>query len=245
MAAIGLPFWMAGAYGTSERVAAAVAAGAQGVQVGTVFALSSDSGLTDEARSLLLGRLRDGELVVRNDPRASPTGFPFKVISVDGTVSEQAVYESRPRLCDLSYLRQAYQREDGSIGYRCAAEPVHMFVKKGRVGRRHRGAEVPVQRPRRDDRHGPAPQGRVRRGPDHDPRRGPRRSARPDRPASAGVGQPPRRSPTSRRACPAAPERAAPGRARPTWHECGGGCRGSRLRAIRALFVSVVGRFVF
>ncbi len=131
MAAIGLPFWMAGAYGTSERVAAAVAAGAQGVQVGTVFALSSDSGLTDEARSLLLGRLRDGELVVRNDPRASPTGFPFKVISVDGTVSEEAVYESRPRLCDLSYLRQAYQREDGSIGYRCAAEPVHMFVKKG------------------------------------------------------------------------------------------------------------------
>ncbi len=101
------------------------------MQVGTVFALSSDSGLTDEARSLLLGRLRDGELVVRNDPRASPTGFPFKVISVDGTVSEEAVYESRPRLCDLSYLRQAYQREDGSIGYRCAAEPVHMFVKKG------------------------------------------------------------------------------------------------------------------
>lgn len=131
MAAIGLPFWMAGAYGTSERVAAAVAAGAQGVQVGTVFALSSDSGLTDEARALLLGRLRDGELVVRNDPRASPTGFPFKVISVDGTVSQQEVYDARPRLCDLSYLRQAYQREDGSIGYRCAAEPVHMFVKKG------------------------------------------------------------------------------------------------------------------
>ncbi|GAA4398404.1 nitronate monooxygenase [Ornithinibacter aureus] len=131
MAAIGLPFWMAGAYGTSERVAAAVAAGAQGVQVGTVFALSSDSGLTDEARALLLGRLREGELVVRNDPRASPTGFPFKVISVDGTVSQQEVYDARPRLCDLSYLRQAYQREDGSIGYRCAAEPVHMFVKKG------------------------------------------------------------------------------------------------------------------
>lgn len=131
MAAIGLPFWMAGAYGTSERVAAAVAAGAEGVQVGTVFALSSDSGLTDEARALLLGRLREGELVVRNDPRASPTGFPFKVISVDGTVSQQEVYDARPRLCDLSYLRQAYQREDGSIGYRCAAEPVHMFVKKG------------------------------------------------------------------------------------------------------------------
>jgi NAD(P)H-dependent flavin oxidoreductase YrpB (nitropropane dioxygenase family) len=131
MAAIGLPFWMAGAYGTAERVASAVAAGAVGVQVGTVFALSSDSGLTDEGRGLILERLRSGELVVRNDPRASPTGFPFKVVSVDGTVSQESVYDARPRLCDLSYLRQAYEREDGTVGYRCAAEPVHMFLKKG------------------------------------------------------------------------------------------------------------------
>ena len=131
MAAIGLPFWMAGAYGTSERVAAAVAAGAEGVQVGTVFVMSSDSGLPDEARALILERLRNDELVVRNDPRASPTGFPFKVISVDGTVSQESVYDARPRLCDLSYLRQAYQREDGVVGYRCAAEPVHMWEKKG------------------------------------------------------------------------------------------------------------------
>ena len=46
MAAIGLPFWMAGAYGTPEQVAAAVRAGAVGVQVGTLFALCGDSGIT-------------------------------------------------------------------------------------------------------------------------------------------------------------------------------------------------------
>lgn len=131
MAELGLPFWMAGAYGTPEQVAEAVEAGAVGVQVGTLFALSLDSGLSDEARGQLLDQLRSGELTVRNDPRASPTGFPFKVATLEGSASQTEVYEARPRLCDLSYLRQPYEREDGEVGYRCAAEPVHMFVKKG------------------------------------------------------------------------------------------------------------------
>lgn len=131
MAALGLPFWMAGAYGTPDQVAAAVEAGAEGVQVGTLFALCRESGLTDAARDLALDRLRAGDLTVRNDPRASPTGFPFKVVSLEGTISEAEVYEDRTRLCDLSYLRQPYERADGSVGFRCAGEPVHMYVKKG------------------------------------------------------------------------------------------------------------------
>ncbi len=131
MAAIGLPFWMAGAYGTPEQVAAAVRAGAVGVQVGTLFALCQDSGLTDTSRGQVLDRLRSGDLTVRNDPRASPTGFPFKVVTLEGTVSQPDVYEDRTRLCDLSYLRQPYERANGTVGYRCAGEPVHMYVKKG------------------------------------------------------------------------------------------------------------------
>ena len=131
MAALGLPFWMAGAYGTPEQVASAVEAGAVGVQVGTLFALSSDSGLTGPNRDQLLDELRASTLSVRNDPRASPTGFPFKVATLEGTASQVEVYEARPRLCDLSYLRQPYEREDGEVGYRCASEPVHMYLKKG------------------------------------------------------------------------------------------------------------------
>lgn len=131
ISALGLPFWMAGAFATPDKVAEAVAAGAVGVQVGTLFALSSDSGLAAEARTELLDQLRAGELSVRNDPRASPTGFPFKVASLKGTASQVEVYEARPRLCDLSYLRQPYEREDGEVGYRCASEPVHMYLKKG------------------------------------------------------------------------------------------------------------------
>jgi NAD(P)H-dependent flavin oxidoreductase YrpB (nitropropane dioxygenase family) len=131
MAAIGLPFWMAGAYSTPELVAQARAAGAVGVQVGTLFALARESGLADGPRAELVDRLARGDLTVRNDPRASPTGFPFKVADIENSMSEPQVYAQRPRLCDLSYLRQPYQREDGDIGYRCAAEPVHMYVRKG------------------------------------------------------------------------------------------------------------------
>src|SRR5690606_2166101 len=107
------------------------AAGAVGVQVGTLFALARESGLAPGPRAELMDRLGSGALTVRNDPRASPTGFPFKVADIEGSASEPAVYEERPRLCDLSYLRQPYEREDGAIGYRCAAEPVHMYVRKG------------------------------------------------------------------------------------------------------------------
>jgi NAD(P)H-dependent flavin oxidoreductase YrpB (nitropropane dioxygenase family) len=131
MAGIGLPFWMAGAYSTPGKVAEAQAAGAVGVQVGTLFALSNESGLSEGPKEQLRSRLRSGELAVRNDPRASPTGFPFKVVDLEGTISEPTVYAERPRLCDLSYLRQPFEREDGVIGYRCASEPVHMYLKKG------------------------------------------------------------------------------------------------------------------
>lgn len=131
MVELGLPFWLAGAYGTPERVAEALAAGAAGVQVGTLFALSSSSGLTDDTREEMLEDLRHDRLDVRNDPRASPTGFPFKVADVSATMSEPEVYEARPRLCDLSYLRTPYEKDDGDVGYRCASEPVHMYLKKG------------------------------------------------------------------------------------------------------------------
>lgn len=139
MVELGLPFWLAGAYGTPEKVAEALDSGAAGVQVGTLFALSLSSGLSAPTREQLLEKLRNDQLEVRNDALASPTGFPFKVASLEGTASEQEVYEARPRLCDLSYLRTPYEREDGSVGYRCPSEPVHMYLKKGGTEEATRG----------------------------------------------------------------------------------------------------------
>jgi len=131
VAAAGLPFWLAGGRGTPEGVHAAVAAGAVGAQVGTVFALSTDSGLTSSVRERLLTLLRAGELEVLTDPVASPTGFPFKVAQLDGSLSDLQVRRARPRLCDLGYLRSAFLKDNGQVGYRCPAEPVAMFVRKG------------------------------------------------------------------------------------------------------------------
>jgi NAD(P)H-dependent flavin oxidoreductase YrpB (nitropropane dioxygenase family) len=58
VAAIGLPFWLAGSYGTPARLREALAAGAAGVQVGTLFALSQESGLRPDLRSQLLDQIR-------------------------------------------------------------------------------------------------------------------------------------------------------------------------------------------
>lgn len=131
IAALGIPFWLAGSYGTPERVAEARAAGAVGVQVGTLFALSDESGLSKPLLTQLRNELTAGTLNVRTEPLASPTGFPFKVAQVEGTLSDNDVYDERSRICDLSYLRTPYVADNGDIGYRCPSEPVHMFVRKG------------------------------------------------------------------------------------------------------------------
>ena len=131
LAAIGLPFWLAGSYGAPARLQEALAAVAAGVQVGTLFALSHESGLRPDLRSQLLGQVRDSTLRVRTDPAASPTGFPFKVAQLPGTLADPLRYSARPRLCDLGYLRTPYLRPEGAVGYRCPGEPTHMYLRKG------------------------------------------------------------------------------------------------------------------
>src|SRR5674476_994967 len=104
VAAVGLPFWLAGGYSTAVQVKQALAEGAAGVQVGTLFALCEESGIETAVRKEMLSELAAGRLEVRTDALASPTGFPFKVASLPGSLSEPETYAARPRLCDLSYL---------------------------------------------------------------------------------------------------------------------------------------------
>jgi NAD(P)H-dependent flavin oxidoreductase YrpB (nitropropane dioxygenase family) len=131
MRALGLPFWLAGGTGSPEALALALAAGAAGIQVGTLFAFAEESGLEPALRRRVLSLARQGRLEVRTDPRASPTGFPFKVVQLEGTNAAGPEYRARRRRCDLGYLRTAHRREDGRIGYRCPAEPQDDFVGKG------------------------------------------------------------------------------------------------------------------
>jgi len=131
VAAHGLPFWLAGGYSTPRQVAAARSAGAAGVQAGTPFALCRESGLDAALKRRLLEAATAGTLAVRNSAQASPAGFPFKTAELAGTLTDPEVYAARPRLCDLGYLRTPYQRADGSVGYRCPAEPADQYVRKG------------------------------------------------------------------------------------------------------------------
>lgn len=131
MRELGLPFWLAGGYGSPEKLREALDAGAAGVQMGTAFAFCDESGLREDYKRPLLADSAAGVAKVRTDPQASPTGFPFKIAQLEGTLSEQKVYEARARICDVGYLREAYRKDDGSIGYRCASEPVTIYVSKG------------------------------------------------------------------------------------------------------------------
>jgi nitronate monooxygenase len=129
--ALGVPFWLAGGYGSPDKLREALAEGAAGVQVGTAFAFTKESGLRDDLKKELLARAAATQGAVFTDPLASPTGFPFKVAQLEGTSSEASVYEARLRLCDLGFLRESYATPDGKEGYRCSAEPQVNYVAKG------------------------------------------------------------------------------------------------------------------
>lgn len=129
--ALGLPFWIAGSQADPSRLAEALRLGATGVQIGTAFAFCEESGVDPAIKHDVLALARAGTARVFTDPSASPTGFPFKILQQPATLSDPARYATRPRVCDLGYLREAYVRADGATGYRCAAEPVEDFVRKG------------------------------------------------------------------------------------------------------------------
>ncbi len=128
---LGLPFWVAGGCASADKLREVLDVGGTGIQVGTAFALCEESGMAEEYRRRLLQEAVAGTARVVTDRLASPTGFPFKVAQLKGTLSEQEVYLSRTRVCDLGYLREVYRKDDGSLGYRCSSEPVESYLAKG------------------------------------------------------------------------------------------------------------------
>jgi NAD(P)H-dependent flavin oxidoreductase YrpB (nitropropane dioxygenase family) len=132
VAAIGLPFWVAGGQakpgGPFNRR-----------QVGTIFALAKESGLEPSLRQKMLGLIwRQKERVV-NDARASPSTYPFKIAQAPGTVGESAVYEDRKRVCDVGLLR-GWRPKDGKVIGLCPADKPDLFKKAGGAAWRCAGA---------------------------------------------------------------------------------------------------------
>ncbi|MEI8306769.1 MAG: nitronate monooxygenase [Chloroflexales bacterium] len=128
MRELGLPFWLAGGKGSPEGLRHALAEGASGIQVGTLFAYCEESGHAANLKASILSAVARNAVDVFTDPRASPTGFPFKVVN---WAENPADWEHRERICDLGYLRSAYRRPDGKIHFRCASDSIDTYVAKG------------------------------------------------------------------------------------------------------------------
>ena len=131
MRKLGLPFWLGGGFGSAEKLQDALAQGAAGIQVGTAFALCEESGFDSALKQSALNQLLAEKIQVNTDPVVSPTGFPFKVASLQGTLADPEVIRTRNKVCDIGYLREPYRTADGTIGYRCAAEPDAAYLAKG------------------------------------------------------------------------------------------------------------------
>ncbi|MBM3990523.1 MAG: nitronate monooxygenase [Planctomycetes bacterium] len=128
---LGLPFWLAGAHGKPGSLKEALALGASGIQVGTAFAFCEESGMDVPLRSETVRAVRRRSVAVTTEGRASPTGFPFKIANTAGTEGDRPADARTRRRCVIGYLRHAVRREDGSVLWRCPAEPVDDWVRKG------------------------------------------------------------------------------------------------------------------
>ena len=128
---MGIPFWLAGGGSSETGLKDALAQGATGIQVGTAFAYSDESGFDPAIKKRVLEKVKTGDAKIFTDSRGSPTGFPFKVVQLEDTLWDDEVYQSRKRICDLCYLRHPYKKADATIGYRCPSEPVKDYLKKG------------------------------------------------------------------------------------------------------------------
>lgn len=100
----------------------AVQRGAIGLQAGSIFAATKESGMSPSDRQKLIIAALNGTLTVRSDRSVSPTGFPFQLAEIPGTMAMDEVFAERGRVCDLSVLSSPYMRADGSIGYRCLGD---------------------------------------------------------------------------------------------------------------------------
>lgn len=127
---LGKPFWLAGGYASPAKLKEALDAGANGVQVGTVFAYSTESGIQPEIRRAVIDRLLAGGIETLTDFEASPTGYPFKLIDLNSALSSVEAAKARHRVCDLGYLQQFLFDGNTDIVYRCPGEPISSYLRK-------------------------------------------------------------------------------------------------------------------
>ncbi|MCG8527843.1 MAG: nitronate monooxygenase, partial [Opitutales bacterium] len=137
---LGKPFWLAGKFTQENGLKDAVAEGAVGLQVGTHFAFCDESGIQRDIKDEVIKQSIEGTLEIETSFVASPTGYPFKLAHLLG---EQFTVENvlkRQRVCDMGYLRTAYVDPTNKLAWRCPAEPVEDYIRKGGTEGRTEGS---------------------------------------------------------------------------------------------------------
>jgi nitronate monooxygenase len=129
--AIGKPFWLAGQYSTPEKFQSALKEGATGVQIGTPFAYCNESAILPEIKRAVIEQSISGDLEIETSFVGSPTGYPFKTVKLKDSPYSLEDFALRKRVCDMGYLRSAVLNEEKKIEWRCPAEPIEDYVRKG------------------------------------------------------------------------------------------------------------------
>ncbi len=149
---LGLPFWLAGGAGSPERLKAARAAGAAGIQVGTLFAYCEESGMSAAIKDRVRHGVMQGEVTYTNGSARVAHGLP--------------VQDRRDRGRQLAgrgsqaMLRPRLPANGLSRGERPAGLPLRGGTRRDlpqarRPGRGHRRAQMPLQRAVREHRSCP------------------------------------------------------------------------------------------
>ncbi|TSC82779.1 MAG: 2-nitropropane dioxygenase [Parcubacteria group bacterium Gr01-1014_20] len=104
------PVVVAGGIYAREDIVRWMNVGADGVQIGTRFAATDESGASEEfKRAIVAAREEDIEVVTNP---GSPAGMPFRIIK-SSPGYQQALSRGRPLLCDKQYL--LHGGEDGRM----------------------------------------------------------------------------------------------------------------------------------
>lgn len=131
---MGIPIIVAGSFthgGTREDLLYWKSRRAHGIQVGSRFALCSDSGMSPKFRHQIIENNVAGITEILTCYDDSPTGFPIKRVSLPGTLSNPEVYAARERTCKHGYLRQTPPHENDGIQKEvlvCPAMPLAQFM---------------------------------------------------------------------------------------------------------------------
>lgn len=140
MNALGVPYWVAGDQSSPDKVQAAIAHGARGIQVGSVMALADESNfLLSYRQPIVMSILSGNRRPVAADPYTSPSGYPFNVVDLPGTLSDPRVAATRQPVCDIRKLVEIADVNGNKYVDRCPADTAHAWERDGGTKLRRHG----------------------------------------------------------------------------------------------------------